>query len=71
MQSRRIYWFGHSERMDMSVWVSKYRAVEVEGSVTRCRPWQAWDKVIRRDLREKRVSKDLAKDKSAWKRVTY
>ena len=38
MQSGRIYWFGHIERMDVSVWVSKCRVVEVEGSVTRCRP---------------------------------
>ena len=33
VQSRRHCWFGHMERLDENVWVSKGRAFEVASSV--------------------------------------
>ena len=35
---------------------------EVAGSVGRGRPKKTWEEVIKMDLRERRVSKDLARD---------
>ena len=62
VQNMRLCWFGHIERMDKSFWGSRCRAVEVSGSVGRGRPKKTWEEVIRIDLRERRVSKDLARD---------
>ena len=59
VQNRRLRWFGHIERMDKSFWVSRCRAVEVSGSVGRGRPKKTW--VIKMDLRERRVTKNLAR----------
>ena len=70
VQNRRLRWFGHIERMDESAWVSRCRAVEVAGSVGRGRPKKTWEEVIRMDLRERRVSKDLARDRLAWKSIS-
>ena len=69
VQNRRLRWFGHIERMDKSFWVSRCRAVEVSGSVGRRRPKKAWEEVIKMDLRERRVSEDLARDRLAWKSI--
>ena len=69
VQNRRLRWFGHIERMDKSFWVSRCRAVEVSGSVGRGRPKRTWEEVIKMDLRERRVSKDLARDRLASKSI--
>ena len=47
--------------MDESAWVSRCGAVEVAGSVDRERPKKTQEEVIRMDLSERRVSKDLAR----------
>ena len=56
-----FHWFGHIERMDKNFWVSRCRAVEVLGSAGRGSPKKTWEEVIKMDLRERRVSKDLAR----------
>ena len=55
--------------MDKSFLVSRCRAVEVSGSVGSGRPKKTWEEVIRMDLRERRVSKDLVRDRLAWKSI--
>ena len=35
----------------------------------RGRPKKTWEEVIKVDLRERRVSKDLARDRLAWKSI--
>ena len=52
-----------------SFWVSRCRTVEVSGSAGRGRPKKTWEEVIKIDLRERRVSKDLARDRLAWKSI--
>ena len=61
--------FGHIERMDKKFWGSRCRAVEVSGSVGREKPKKTWEEVIKMDLRERRVSKNLARDRLAWKSI--
>ena len=56
-------------RMDKSFWVSRCRAVEVSGSVGRRRPKKTWEEAIKMDLRERKFSKDLARDRLAWKSI--
>ena len=41
----------------------------MSGSVGRGRPKKTWEEVIKMDLRERRVSKDLAIDRLAWKSI--
>ena len=69
VQNRRLCWFGQFERMDKSFWVSRCKAVEVSGSAGRGRPKKTWEEVIKMDLRERRSSKDLARDRLAWKPI--
>ena len=51
--------------MEKSFWVSRCRAVEVSGSVGRGRPKKTLKEVIKMYLRERRVSKDLARDRDS------
>ena len=67
--SKECIFNGHIERMDKSFWVSRCRAVEVSGSASRGRQNKTWEEVIKMDLRERRVSKDLARDRLAWKSI--
>ena len=69
IQHRRLQWFGHLERIEVDAWISKCRDIMVDGSLARGRPQKSWSEVVRKDLREKKVSKDIAKDGIAWKPV--
>ena len=71
VQNRRLHRFGHIERMDKSFWVCRCRAFEVSDSFGRGRPKKTWEEVIKTDLRERRVSKDLTRDRLAWKSIFW
>ena len=67
LQDIRIQEFGHLERMEENTRLSAWKAFNVSVSVPRERPRKTSNKVIRSDLKERKVSKDLAKDRNAWK----
>ena len=67
IQAKRLRWFGHVERMDIENWVSKCRSYVVEGDVAKGRPRKTWFEVVRNDLKEKNISRELALDRTAWK----
>ena len=69
MQHRRLQWFGHLEKMEANAWASKCRDIMVDDRLARGRPRKSWSEVVRKDLRDKNVSKDVAKDGIAWKSV--
>ena len=60
---RGLQWFGQLERMEENAWPSKYRTFKVSGSFPRIWPWKTSKKVIRSELKERKVHKDLARDK--------
>ena len=62
MQNRRLHWFGHVERMDKNAWASRCRTIKVTGTT--------WEEVIRIDLKQKGVSRDLVKDRITWKSIS-
>ena len=69
MQKRRLCWFGHVERKDDGDWVKKCRTMRLEGAAVKGRPRKTWDEVIKSDLKQKGVTRDLAKDRLAWKSI--
>ena len=52
--------------MDESACSSKCKTFKVGGIFPRGRPWKKWNEIIRSDLKEK-VSKNITKDRNAWK----
>ena len=46
---------------------SAYKTFKVGCSFPRGQPKKTWNEVIRRDLKERKVIKDMAKDRNAWK----
>ena len=53
--------------MEENAWSSKCRTFKVSGSFPRGRPRKTWNELIRIDLKERKVGKDIAKDTNTWK----
>lgn len=47
-----------------SAWSNERKMFKVGGSMSRGRPTETWGEVIRSELKEGKVSKDLSKDSS-------
>ena len=59
LQDRRLQWFGHLAGMEESVWSNKCGNIKVTSNFVRGRPRKEWNKVIKSDLKERKVSKDI------------
>jgi len=70
VQSRRLRWYGHVERMDPENCVKKIRELAVAGARPRGRPRRTWEEVVARDLSERGVCQTLAQDRRAWRAIT-
>ena len=70
LQNRRLSWFGHVERSPETSWINKCRQIHVPGEVGRGRPKKTWGEVIKTDLKQKGVTKDLAQDRLGWKSIS-
>ena len=66
LPDRGLQWFGHLVRMEESALSSKCRIFKVSDSFLTGRPRNTWNEVITRNLKERKVSNDLAKDRNAW-----
>ena len=53
--------------MEESAWCSKWGTFKVSGSFSRGRPRKTWNEVIRRDLKERKVNKNITKGRNACK----
>ena len=67
LQDGRLKWFGHLERMQDRVWSSKCRIFKISGSRPRGLQRETRNEVMRSGLKERKVSKDTAKEKNAYK----
>ena len=67
MRRGRLRWFGHVERMDESSEVRGVRNLNVDGPFCRRGTKKTWGGVIENDLREKRLNRITAQDRSAWR----
>ena len=63
----QIALFSHLEKREESVWLSNRRTLKVSGSFPGGKPRKSWSDAIRNDLKERKVSKGLAKYKNALK----
>ena len=61
LQDRRLQCLGLLERMEENPLSNTCRTFKVNDSLTRGRPRKTWNEVNRSDLKEREVSKDLAK----------
>ena len=64
---RRLQWLGHLERIEENTWSRKCRTFKVSGNFPRGQPRKTWNGVIRSDLKERKVRKNLAKDRNTCK----
>ena len=64
---RTLQWFGDLEKREESAWSSEYGTFKDSGSFPAGRPRATWNEVFRSNLKERKVSKDIAKDRNAWK----
>ena len=69
IQRKRLQWFGHLERMDENDWPSKCRRITLDGVLPKGRPKKTWNELVRKDLQEKNITKEVAQDRLAWKSV--
>ena len=67
MRRGRLRWFGHVERMVDDEWVKRVRNMDVEGRAAVGGPKMTWDRVIQNDLRAKRLNRETARDRAAWR----
>jgi hypothetical protein len=70
LTQHRLRWFGHVQRRPPKAPVRSgvlKRADNVKSG--RGRPKLTWDESVKRDLKDWNISKDLAMDKSAWRRA--
>lgn len=54
--------FGHLERIEEKAWSGLCRTCNVNGSFPRGPPMEIWNEVIRSNLKERKVHKDLTED---------
>ena len=64
---RRLQSFGHLEKMEEGARSSKCRAFKVSNSFPQGQQRKTWNVVTRKDLKERNVIKDIAKDRNVCK----
>ena len=63
----RLRWFGHVERKENEEWVSACRNMEVVGRKGIGRGRKTWQQCVDRDMRERGLTKEMAKDREVWR----
>ena len=64
----RLRWFGHVQRRPHEAPVRNGVLERVDNIKRgRCRPKLTWDELVKRDLKNWNISKEIALDRSAWK----
>ena len=60
-------WFGHVIRKGEGDVVKKVWRMDKEVKLGRGRPEQTWDAVVRRDLKERGLTEEMACDRDEWR----
>ena len=68
MRRGRLRWFGHVMRRDEDDWLKKCMKFKVGEVRLPGRPRKTWEEVVRRDMRDLGLTKEIALDKAEWRR---
>ena len=60
MWQNRLRWFGHVGRRDELCWIKRIETLQVDGDVVKGRPRKRWREVLRDDMREKGLCREVA-----------
>jgi len=63
LQQKRLRWYGHVLRKEVTVWVKKCMEYEVEGSRPRGRSKRTWKEVVQKDCQARNLNKEDAMDR--------
>ena len=67
LRSHRLRWAGHVERAGKGV-PKQVREMKVEGTRKKGRPRLTWQELVRKDMREVGLNREMAGDRAEWKR---
>ena len=64
---RRLSWFGHLSRKGQEDVVKKVWGWDREVKLSRGRPVQTWDTVVRNDMKDRGLNDEMAQDRAGWR----
>ncbi len=67
LQRNRLRWFGHVERKKEDDGVKRAQNLVVDGRRPRGRPRKTWTDVVKSDMKERNMTRELAHDRTAWR----
>ncbi|KAL1448567.1 hypothetical protein WDU94_013997 [Cyamophila willieti] len=70
IQERRLQWYGHVMRRDEDYVGKIVNRMQVAGRRARGRPKKKWEHCVTKDLEEKGLSENDARNRSRWKLLT-
>jgi hypothetical protein len=68
MRRGKLRWFGHVMRSGEDDWLKKCMNLEVGGVRRLGRPRKTLEEVVRRDMRDLNLSREMASDSAEWRR---
>ena len=71
IQGERLRWFGHVERRDEDHVVKRAHGIVAPGKRRKGAPLRRWMDCVKADMKELGIEKELAQDRSRWRRATH
>lgn len=65
----RLRWFGHVERRDEEDWLKKCMKMDVGGVRPVGRPRKTWEEVVKEDMKEWGLSREMAQERGIWRKA--
>src|SRR5215475_3717571 len=69
LAENRLRWFGHVMRMGDEDVVKEVRALGMVGKVRKGRPELTWDEVVRNDMKDRGLRKEMVGDRDEWRQA--
>lgn len=69
LAQKRLRWLGHVIRKEEEDVVKKVWRVDSEIKLSRGRPEQTWDAVVRKDMKKRGLTEEWAQDRAGWRQA--